>query len=346
MMCVVACNDASERKPTEIAQTVKAIIVGGANATVSKQFAATVQASQDAELSFQVAGKLLEFPVKKGQVVKQDDLLARLDPTDFALKVAQTKARFEQLNDHLNRMTKLIEKGVVTQAQYDKAKAESEIAAAQLKLAEQNLSYTILKAPFAGTLAETYPENYQYVQAKEVIALLHNTDWIDVIVNVPENIIIDIDNHEIVTRDVQFSGMESRTFDVQYKKHSAAADPKTQTYTVYFTLEKPEDLTILPGMTAQMTIVTRHKAEHENEVIIPSTAVFGNEHGQSFVWKIDAETHRLTQQAVETGIMQHDQIKINKGLVPGDQIVLTGVHLLRENQLVKPIYSAYLRLWD
>ena len=58
-------------------------------------------------------------------------------------------------------MAKLVERQLVSRAEYDQKKAQLGSAEAALKLARQELDYTQLRAPFDGVIAATYLDNFQ-----------------------------------------------------------------------------------------------------------------------------------------------------------------------------------------
>uniref|UniRef100_UPI002B25142E biotin/lipoyl-binding protein n=1 Tax=Rheinheimera pleomorphica TaxID=2703963 RepID=UPI002B25142E len=99
-------------------------------------------------------------------MVEKGELLARLDDTDFKLKLDQAKARFELAHTQLVRAEQLIEQKLVSQAVFDEAKAQLQVAQADLATAETALSYTRLEAPFAGNISRLLVENHENVAAQ------------------------------------------------------------------------------------------------------------------------------------------------------------------------------------
>lgn len=330
-----ACEQESKSKPQEIAKPVKTIIIGQANFTERRSFPGKVEAGQDAELSFQVQGTLNEFPVKKGQAIEKGALIAKIDDTDFKLKVNEANANMMEQKTNFARLEELLEKNFASKAEYDKQKAKYEIAVANLELAKQNLKYTVLTAPFTGRIADTFVDNFQIVKPKEPIVLLQNIDNLDVVIDVPENLVINIKQTEVMESFVIFEGAPNQSYPVTYKKHELNADDATQTYRVYMTLSAPEELSVLPGMTATVHIAVNNKAESLH--LLPASAVFSNPDNQQLIWLVDPDTSRLKTKVVEVGALSGEFIQIKSGLAVGDQVVIAGVHALRENQLVKPI---------
>src|SRR5690606_41239300 len=132
--------------------------------------------AERAPLAFRVNGELVSLPAQSGQVVKEGTLLARLDPADFQLRLDDRKARFELAQSQFRRIDDLFTQGQISRAQYDQAKAELDISKAAMATARTELSYTELRAPFAGVVAEVYADNHQPVTAGETLGVLQAAD--------------------------------------------------------------------------------------------------------------------------------------------------------------------------
>lgn len=339
---LISCDEPPQES-IEVAKPVKVIVLTDKENVIHRVFPGKVEPGKQVILSFQVSGKLETLEVIKGQEIKQGDLIAKLDPTDFELKVNEAKARRNQAQLEFNRAEALVKKEVVSQSEYEKKKAALDIAEANLKLAEQNLNYTTIIAPFDGRISDTYVDNFQSIAAKEEIAKLHNLSELDITIDVPEQLMIQIKQTEIVKNVVEFDAAPGREFELKYKKHEAQADEATQAYRVYLTMKRPEDLSILPGMSASVKIdfIFKNQAQNEHHFAIPLTSVFADENGKKYVWKVIPSSQQLAPIEVVTGELLDDKIMIKSGLSVGDQIVTAGVHLLRDKQLVKPMTSEY-----
>ena len=337
------CDPKTEEVKKEVAKPVKTMTLDTPEEIEIKKYPGKVEANEDAVLSFQVSGNLIEFPIEKGQDVVKGDLIAKIDPIDYKLKYNEAKSIFDERELSLGRTAALLKKGYAPQAQYDKEKASYDVAKASLDLAIQDLLYTELKAPFEGRIADTFVENNQNVKEKEPIALLHNKNDIDIAIDVPESVMINIKDKNVLERTAIFDSAQDKKYKIEFKDVVLLADHKTQTYKVYMTMPTPKDINILPGMTATVIIkILKDKAsdnntsENSESFLVPATSVFTDENKKNYVWKINSESKRITQVPVTTGVLKNDMIQVTSGLKTGDQIVTAGVHLLRENQLVSP----------
>ncbi|GAB1486469.1 hypothetical protein MASR2M79_15190 [Aminivibrio sp.] len=97
----------SKREQTEVpraARPVKTIVVPAAGSAGERVFPGKVLATQKVNLAFRVSGQLVELPVVKGERVEPGALLARLDPRDFEVQLANAKSELGNARARLGAM--------------------------------------------------------------------------------------------------------------------------------------------------------------------------------------------------------------------------------------------------
>ncbi len=195
---------------------------------------------------------------------------------------------------------------------------------------------TTLYAPFDGIISIKYVENFEYVKAKQPIALLQNLNEIDVEIYIPEYIVINIQEGEVKDPQVIFQGL-TQAYPAKLKEFSTQADQSTLTYRAIFTLKSPGNINILPGMTVQLKLsLPDFKYQSNPYNLLPSSAVF-HKNSKSYVFVVDPKTQAVQQQEVTTGDIINHHIKILSGLSEGQVVVTAGAQHLQSGQLVKPI---------
>jgi len=324
-------------KKSNAIQSVKVFHIPGSEDSAQRTFPGIVEASQKADLSFLVAGQLIELPVKEGEKVEKGQLIAKLDPTDFEVAVGEAKSKAQLAQVNLDRTSKLLAKQFASQKEYDALKTATDVAEAKLKLAQQNLKYTKLLASFSGEVAKIYVENFQNVRAKVPVLKLQNRTFIEIKVQIPESLVIRSNQVKNGTFEASFETAQNSRYKATVKEISTQADTETQTYGVTFTLPAPKDLNVLPGMTAIIhTKFKLNKGKEENVFTIPISAVFSDKKGTSYVWEILPETHILKKQKVQISRLAADGAVITEGLSPGQDIVAAGAEFVKEGMKVKP----------
>ena len=159
---LTACGEkpqVEKERPRVFVQEVKS-----ADYAATVTLTGDVQARVQTELSFRVAGKIIQRTVDVGDRVTARQVLARLDPKDLQTsvdsaqaQVVAEQARVKQTAAAFVRQQKLLPKGYTSQSEYDSAQAalrssQSALAAAQAQLANarEQLSYTALDCRRAG----------------------------------------------------------------------------------------------------------------------------------------------------------------------------------------------------
>jgi len=98
----------------------------------------------------------------------------------------------------------------------------------------------------------------------------------------------------------------------------------------------PEDVNILPGMSATVRVTVDSSANTAPPAwLVPADALFADEAGVHHVWRVDVETMTVRSVQVEPGELRGDRIEITDGLGAGDTIVIAGVRLLQEGMRIR-----------
>ncbi len=322
----------------EVARPVKLLTVEGKSSKTVIKYPGRIRANQRVDLAFQVAGPLIELPVAEGQNVKKGELIARILPRDFETEIAKAKARALDAEQQYQRYRDLYVKKQVSKADFDKYKSQADIAKARLKETEDTLSDTYLRAPFTGVIAKRYVENFEDVQAKAPIVSIQDISEVEVLVDVPESVMVTLKQGGKKIAVAEFAAAPGKQYPLTLKEYSTEADSRTQTYQVTLLMTQPEDITVLPGMTANVVGTTEADQTEVTSIIIPAAAIFADETGSSHVWIVNMETMTVNSRQVKTGnLTGAADILIVSGIEPGETIAVTGVTQLRENMKVSDL---------
>jgi len=336
----------------ETVRSVRAMKVTDVGEIKERSFPGIAQATREVELSLRVSGPLITLPVKIGDTVKASDVLARIDPRDFEVNLNNVRGQLEKATanakraqSEFDREMRIFEQdpGATSQTAIDRKRSQRDQARADIKslqasvaAAKDQLSYTYLKAPFDGTVVSTYVENFEDVRAKQPIVRLIDDSQIEMVVNIPEDL-ISLAPH--VTRVfVIFDSFADHTLEATVKEISTEASEKTRTYPVTLLMDQPDDIKILPGMAGKTRGADIEGVEEllNVGVEIPISALYTSvEPDESFVWVIDAQLNTVSRRKVTTDHLTDHGIMITEGLEPEEWIATAGVHYLQEGQQVR-----------
>lgn len=335
----LACGD-EPVAPEPVARPVKIIEFSDSSSGSNLEYPGEVSPATNAEVAFEVPGKLIDFPVTESQLVKKGDLLAKLDPRDYQALLDAAKASEGAARAEYSRMRAMFEKDVASQQQLDKAQREFGVFTAQVALAQKAVEDTMLRAPFDGTVARKIANDFDNVRAKQPIVLLQTGGSLEIVVNVPEKDYVGIqpgltieERSERADAEVVLSAIPDRSFPATLKEFSTAADPVTRTFAVTFSFAPPSDVNVMPGMTARLII--RGTTGLSIGASIPVQAAAEGSGGQTYVWVVDRESNEVHKTPVTLGTLTGRSVAVTAGLENGDLVVTSGVHQLREGMQVR-----------
>ncbi len=328
----LACGD--EPPPPEIIRPVIAMQVAHEGAFDERWFPGRAKATREANIAFEVPGRLVERPVQVGDQVKKGQLLAKLDPRDFLNALNQARAARTRASAYRDRIVEAAKSGAVSRQDVTDAEAELQATEAEVEIRAKALQDSELFAPFDGKASAILVENFENVLAKQVIMRILDTSKIELVINIPESV---ISNAPYVTGfRVRFAPFPGREFPGKLVEISNEASEATRTYPVNVLIEQPEDVTILPGMAGEAN------ANHElpddpgdpKGLEVRLSALVTEDGAGSFVWVIDPDTQTVSRRPVELGETTSRGIFV-RGLERGEWVALAGTRTLREGQKVR-----------
>ncbi len=330
-----------------VVRPVRSMVVSDRVSLPELRFPGKVKAGESRDLSFEVPGRLLKIVADKGRRVKKGDVLAKLDARDYEADAAKAEAEHERAEITLQRTRNAAKTGGVSKEEVSKAETAVKTSAAQLAIAKKALESCVMKAPYDGQVADTYPSDLDMVASGQKILTLQNTDIVKFDVSIPETMVIDrrfVAEMKGRRYFVVFDSLPKNEFDAKFDEFTSVADDRTQTFTATFSMPAREEFVILPGMSVTLVIEGGEKKSGGEEkgiefpFAVPTVAVGADEAGAHFVWKLvksDKEgEYRTVRQKVETGRLFGTDIAVKSGLASGDRIAVAGVTILTEGQVV------------
>jgi RND family efflux transporter MFP subunit len=338
-VCIAGCGGTAEPETTVArVPTVKVMTVGVVAGT-SRGFPGRVRAAERVDLAFHVGGRLVELPIKQGELIERGALIAKLDARAFDANLRSARALAEEAAANFERGEGLIERDFISRADFANLRARRDTSAADLDKAEKAVEDTVITAPFTGVVARRVVENFQEVRANQLIASLQDSSVIEIVAAAPERLVAQRDEGAVYETRAVFDSIPGASYEIAIKEFATEADPQTQTFEYVLVMPRPEDVNILPGMTATVYVTATQGAPGASAgYTIPAAAVFADASGESQVWVIESNGQTVIRRTVVTGDLRgRDGIVITDGLSAGEVIAAAGVHQLREGMSVRPV---------
>jgi membrane fusion protein (multidrug efflux system) len=175
-----------EEKP----QVPQKIVVTSPRATdvvITQQYAGQMRAQRHIEVRALTGGYLETVLVKEGQAVKRGDVLFKIVPVLYKAKLDTELAEVKLAQLEFDNTKKLFEKKVVTQQELALYEAKLAKAQARAKLAEAELAFTTIRAPFDGLIGRLQEQEGSLITQKEVLTTLTDNSVMWVYFHVPDS---------------------------------------------------------------------------------------------------------------------------------------------------------------
>jgi len=281
------------------------------NLTVS----GSLEAAESVDLSSEIAGKIVGIYFKEGTYVKKGQRLVKLDDADLQAELTKVSFQRDLAQQQANRRQQLLEKGGLSQEEYDEAQTELNTLEAEISLLEVRISKTTITAPFSGEIGFRYVSEGSYVSPGTRIAQLVKTQPIKLSFSVPEAFATRIE----VGTPLSFTvGGVGDTLSANVYALDPSINPETRTLTAKALASNPGGK-LSPGAFATLTL---EMANYPDALMVPTRAIVP-EANVPFVYQY--KNGNATSVAVSTGIRQANRIQILKGLQPGDTIITSGL---------------------
>jgi membrane fusion protein, multidrug efflux system len=333
-----------EEASSQAIPPVQTLVLQDGIAQNFRRFPGEVLAARTSEMSFDVAGRLIERPAVQGMVAVKGTLLARVDPENFEARVASANARLTNARDELARRRQLRDRGVISATEFDQFNTEFQVAEAAQREAQRALEDTRLVAPFDGRVARTFLNVGTSVQPKQPVLVYQDISRLEIDIEVPEQVMTSFgvgataeNARELLEAQAEFPALPGRRFDVALKSFSTAATEAARTFRVSFDLEPPADANILPGVTCTVLVRSRDSGQAPQDAgvfEVPTQAV-GTAEGKAFLWRLDPASLTVSTVGVELLGPAGQSMRVRSAdLKPGDEIVIAGVRFLSDGMKV------------
>jgi RND family efflux transporter MFP subunit len=345
---LVACGK-PETAPPEAPRPVRTIIAGAGSLASTSIYSGEVRSRFESKLGFRTTGKIVSRLVEVGSHVRSGQPLLRMDVVQETLQVAASDAdveaaqsRVTKLRLDLDRTEQLLSRKFASQAELDQQRQALAEAEAGLKSAKARQQFNInqrgyaeLKAERDGVVTTINAEVGQVVTAGQPLVTVAAEGEREVLVSVPESRIDEMRNAKNLR--VTAWALPGKQWPGTLRELAPDADSVTRTYLARVSVRNA-DPSLRLGMTASVQL-TDAVAAGSTVIRLPLTAIYDRS-GQPQVWIVDRKTSIVATRKVVLGNPQNDDVWVNSGVIGGETVVTTGVHLLTEGQKVRLLETA------
>lgn len=337
---LTACGESEEAQAPE-PRPVRSVVATRQAASETISLTGQVEAQNEASYGFRIGGRIVERLVNVGDRLGPGQVLARLDPQDEqnALRSAQAalaaaNADLSQTRNQYERQRQLLSRGFTPRAQYEQAeraylaaRSQVEDAEARLKMAQDRLAFTELRADSAGVVTARRAEAGEVVQAGQPVIEVARQDGRDGVFEVPAALLTSLPSDpqvEIVLANDPGVKALGRVREV-----APQADPITRTFRVRVGLIDPPE-----ALRLGTTVVGRVLVDNGEAIEVPATALT-RLNDRSAVWVVNPADNTVSLRNVEVLRFTPAAVSIGEGLEADEIVVTAGVQALHPGQRVR-----------
>lgn len=325
---------------------------------VTSEWIGTTEGAVDAEIRAQVSGYLVSRNFEEGTLVEKGAVLFRIDPRSYRTALEQARADLGRAQAALGkadldveRFTPLVAEGAVSRQELDNAiqyqraaRAGLEGARAAIEKAELDLSFTEVRSPVHGVAGIARAQLGDLVGPGDPLPLT-NVSQLD-----PIRVTFPLSEREYL----RFAGRIREVVEGRVPTHAvplslvladgsvwphvgrvvpaaSSVDQATGTFLMRGEFSNPENV-LRPGQYARVRGVT---STATNALLVPQRAIAELQGVFQVAVVKDDDTVEL--RVVEPGVVDGNLQVIEKGLAPGERIVVEGIQKVRPGTVVKPM---------
>lgn len=300
----------------------------------------TVMSRNDSRLASEVEGRVA-WVAEVGTVVKQGDVVAKIDSDVAGLQLASDKANVARLAAQLTydrgqagRMQKLFAMNAIAKSTRDQAISTRDMdaagvaqAQAALKKSQYQFDHSQIRAPFPGRVVARLINAGEYAAAGKDIVRLVQTDSIEVSTQIP------IDSSRFLREgQIETVMIQNRPVLGTVRAVVPVGDIASRTLEIRLTLP-PNSAYV--GDAAKVLIPSN---QARTVLAVPRDALILRE-DNTYIFKVDKK-NVATRVAVETGAEDGTMVEVKGMVAPGDHVIVRGGERLEPGQKVHPVASS------
>lgn len=285
----------------------------------------TLAANESVAITAELSRRVVRALAVDGARVKKGQVLFQLDGADLQAQARELQVRRKLLVDNEARQKSLVEGGLASMADYQRAKSELELVDAQAASLAVTLARTTIRAPFDGRLGLRNVSEGALLSPNTTLVTLQDDSKLKVDFGLPERYAGLVAVGQGLTFRV--AGSE-KAFDAKVSAIEPVIDAASRSLRVRgLTDNAGGELVVGAFVTVELAVESQR-----GSLLVPSIAVIPSLRGHG-VWV--AKDGKASLAEVELGVRTESEVEIVQGLAAGDTVITTGLLRLRPGAPVK-----------
>jgi len=287
----------------------------------SVEVTGTLAAWEEATVSVEADGRLVQVTVDLGSRVKKGDVLAQIAPQEYSIRRAQSEADLIAAKADYARIETLVKKEIATRQQLDQAQRAVALAQAAQDMSGKKLGDTVVRAPIDGIVSRRLVNAGEYVRTGAPAFQVVRVSPLKFKADVPERYAPDVKVGDPV--EVRGEALGPTVLTGEVVRIGPAIAAETRSFPIEARVDNPGEQ-FKPGLFGRVSIQTSTRVK---EVTAPEAAMvlFA---GNPRVFVADGQTAR--ERTIEIDGKVRGRLIVRSGLQPGEKVIVTGVDRLTD----------------
>ena len=333
LLFLVGCNSKKEQKEEEIKFTVTNPVK--IDTSFTKEYVSQIRSVRNIEIRAQEKGYLQNIYVDEGQFVKEGQLLFRIMPKIYEAELLKAQAEAKAAEIELQNAKTLADKNVVSKSEQYIAQAKLEQARAEVALAKVHLSFTEIRAPFAGTIDRIPKKLGSLIDEGELLTSLSDNSQMFAYFNVsePEYLDYQANSKEHSNTNVGLLLANNKVFNSKGYVEVIESEFDNETGNIAFRARFPNPNKLLKhGETGSVLMTIPLK----NAIVIPQKATYEIQ-DKKYVFVVNKNDVLQSKEITITGEIP-DLYVVASGITADDKILVEGVQKVKDDEKIKYEY--------
>jgi RND family efflux transporter MFP subunit len=308
-----ACHRSeTARQPTETPAAIhgRLIEIQEQELSIDEQLVGTVQPELQATVSSKVTGRILEMHAVPGQIVKQGDLLARIETPELQTALARAEAALANAASEAARFEKLKDSGSVSQREIERVQTTLKVATAERDQVRSQLDDADITAPFGGRITRKELDTGDLVQPGTPVCQIEDPSRLRFEMHAAENLASHLNLGDAFKVKVDASNLELVGTVAEI---SPSADPGSRTFLVK--LDLPDEGELFAGQFGRAFVPRGTRST----LVIPVSAVLTR--GQLHLSVVVDSQGIGHLRIIRIGAQRSEGLEILSGLAVGESIL-------------------------
>ncbi len=289
------------------------------------QTTGALEAENEVDIVARTAGPITELLTEEGRYVASGDVLARIDDRELSADLELARVTLNETKAAFDRAQRNFSEEIISAEAFEVTKARYESAKAQVHSREIQLSYTEIRAPFAGRVIERVIKQGEFVSNGTRMFRISDFEPLLCPVFLPEKDLVKVSRKQSALVSVEaFAG---ETFKASVLRINPVIDQTNGTFKV--TLQVSGQNKLRPGMFGSVFLEVD---AHEDALVVPKRALVLEGVGDT-VYVIDGGI--AARREVTLGFEEAAHVEVLSGLSGDEQVIVLGQDSLTDGT---PVY--------